>query len=268
MQFFIAMCIDLYRDKILVYSDCLTPSPTSPTPSPTSPTSLTSPTSPTSPTPILVSTSVVAPSHSSPTPSPTSPTSPTPSLVSTSVVAPSHSNFSLLNYTPSSSNPSPVITPSITGIVNDLETPSATPIINTTMSPSSSNSSNMTLPYNGTSLAYIEDSTAALTIVIIVSSLVLILCIFACMQRCKKNKKVTPMQIKHKKPCTKKSCKCCLCCRSCEKAPQVPNKPPDITIKARTYVNQPPLPEESIYSFEGTPSAPAMSLPSTPMNKQ
>lgn len=225
------MCIDLYVDKVLVYTDCL-PSPDAPL----------------APHPAPAS-HVVA--H---IPSPVTP-SPTPELAD--VPSPSSSDF---YYTPSSSKNSPVITPSTTDTDSVLETPSATATINTTMSPSSSNSSNMSLPSNDSNTAYIEDHTAALTIVIVVSSLVLLLCAFACRKRCKK--KVKPVHVKKKPQCTKP---CCKCSRCCEKNAPLPNKP-TISTHTHTYVNQ--LPEESVDSIQGTPSAPALSLPPTPRNSR
>lgn len=139
------------------------------------------------------------------TPSPTPVISPSIVPVFHGIDVPSSSQFYVPKYAPSSSAPIPNNTPSIIDVDNVLESPSAIPIINTTISPSSSNSNNMSFPFNGTHHHYIEDH-AVLNIVIVVSSLVLLLCIVACKDRCRR-KKVSPLHVEHKKchMCYKKS---------------------------------------------------------------
>lgn len=206
------MCIDLYVDKILVYTDCA-PSP------------VTIPSVPVFAIPNLSYTS----NSNSPSPMPTI-------------------NISS-SYTPNSNSPSPNTTPTVNGIDNHLETPSAMPIMNTTISPSSSNFSNMTEFHDPTS-----EFIQTVTIVGIVLSIVvpvLILCLLVC-RRCRGQTRVQPVQ------CQKKKKSCCECF----------NEKPTLKVM-RPYVNQPPLPVEDLGEiYEGTPSAPALSLPPTPVNTQ
>ena len=189
------MCIDIYVDKVLVYTDCVvsTPSPLSATPSPLSP---------------IISPSIIPIFHD--------------------IYVPSSSQ--IYTFAPSSINPSPSPIQSIIGMDNVLETPSAITIINTTISPSSSNPSNMSVPSNGTYPHYIEDHATVLNIVIVVASLVLLLCIFACKDRCKQ-KKVAPLHVEYKK-----RCKCY------KKNPTLTEKPSETPTHTRPYTNQPPLP--------------------------
>jgi hypothetical protein len=82
---------------------------------------------------------------------------------------------------------------------------------------------------------------------------ILLLCVLAC-RKCRRQRRVQPVKCKKKK----KSC----CCKD---EPQLPEKQNRSTTTG-TYLNQPPLPvEEPVY--QGTPSAPAMSLPPTPTDK-
>ena len=204
------MCIDLYVDKVLVYSNCMpSPSPVSslvpsPVPSPSS-----------APSPVSHVPSTVP----SPTPSPV-PNVPSP--------------YSMNNTPSSMANPE-------TNVMSDgysLTTPSIVAMTKTTMSPSSSNSSNMTDPFGDSVPVFIENHGLATVIIVIATVLpTLLICILVYKKRptkCKKPNKVQPEKMKKKK-----CCQCCHCC--CKDKPHLPGKPISSTT-TRTYLNQPPLP--------------------------
>ena len=206
------MCIDLYVDKVLVYSDCA-PSPN--VPSPYTPNSSTIP----SPEP---SPSIPSPAPS-PEPSPSIP-SPVPSLVPSP-------------YTESSS-PSTIPSPVMDAITDgySLTTPSMVATTKTMMTPSSSNSSNMTDPFGGNEIIYIYDWTTPAAVIAATLLPAIFLCILAYKKKpkkCKKPNKVQPESLK-KKPC----------CQCCKKEPLIPVKHTSTT--TGTYINQPPLPTAPI----------------------
>lgn len=263
------MCIDLYVDKKIVYTDCaqnqdIIPSPSTVIPSST-PNSNTVPPVPYAPSPSIVP----SPSIPSTVPSPsTVPYAPSPSTVSAIVPSPTpspvteHIPTGIVPSVVPSTVPSPYtasnvpsVTSPATNVVIDgysLVTPSANTRTNTTMSPSSSNSSNMSMPFaeNGSEFIHPEDNwTTILGIVAATVLPALFLCILAYKKKpkkCKKPNKVQPEMMK-------KKTRCC----GCKKKPKLPQMKP--------YEDQPPLPvtepvEENTYE----PSAPPISLPPTP----
>ena len=209
------MCIDLYVDKVLVYTDCV------PVPSPV-PSVLNVP---------------------SPVPSPTS-SVPSPSIVSSLIPSP------VSSIVPSpyviSNIPSSIPSPA-TNVISDgysLITPSIVATTKTMMTPSSSNSSNMTEPYGDNGSPFIQDNREwvnIVTVVLAVTLPALFICILVYKKKPKKCKKipnkVQPERMKKKK---KKCCHCCQCC-CCKDAPKLPTKQTRSTTTG-TYLNQPPLP--------------------------
>ena len=264
------MCIDLYVDKVLVYTDCV-PSPVpSPVPNVPSPVHSSTPR-------IVPSPSIVPSSTSSPVPRPTPSPVPSPSIVPSSTsspvpspsIVPSSTLSPVFSTVPSivSTVPSPVpssyiisnvpsVTSPATNVIIDgysLVTPSANTRTNTTTSPSSSNS-NMSVPFgeNGSEFIHTENWTTTLGIVAATVLPTLLICILAYKKKPKKCKKipnkVQPEMIKKKKT------RFCGCCKKKTKLPDM-----------KPYENQPPLPlsepvEESLHE----PSAPPISLPPTP----
>ena len=165
------MCTELYVDKLLVYSNCIS-----------------------SPAPGVPST--VPSTVPSPVPSPV------PSTVPSSVPSP---------YTESSSPsaiPSPVMDAIVDGY--SLTTPSIIATTKTIMTPSSSNSSNMTDPFGESVPDFIENHGLATVIIVITATVLptLLMCILVWKKRpkrCKKPNKVQPTNMKKNKPC----CLCC-----------------------------------------------------------
>lgn len=229
------MCIDLYVDKVLVYTDCV------PVPSPV-------PSVPSVPSP------VPSPTSSVPSPVPSPVLSIVPSPVSSIVPSP------YVTSNIPSSIPSPA-----TNVISDgysLITPSIVATTKTMMTPSSSNSSNMTEPYGDNGSPFIQDNQEWMNIVAVVLAVTLpalFICILVYKKKPKKCKKI-PNKVQPERMKKKKKKSCC-----CKDEPQIPEKQNRSTTTG-TYLNQPPLPvEEPVY--EGTPSAPAMSLPPTPTDK-
>lgn len=178
------MCIDLYVDKVLVYTDCVpVPSPVPSVPSPV-------------PSPSIVSSFI---------PSPVSGIAPSPYVTS---------NIP-------SSIPSPATNVISDGY--SLITPSIVATTKTMMTPSSSNSSNVTEPYGDNGSPFIHDYhelTTILTVVFAIALPILFICILVYKKKPKKCKKipnkVQPENIKKKKKT------CCHCC--CKDKPHLPDK--------------------------------------------
>ena len=208
------MCIDLYVDKVLVYTDCV-PSPEPSLAPGIIPIILPSPS--TVPDPSVPSPSLSVPSPESPSPEPSVP-SPVPSPYA-------------MNNTPSSI-PSPETNVIIDGY--SLMTPSSIPITNTMNSPSSSNSSNMSIANNGSKFIHTEQGWISIVIVIAATVLpALFICILVYKKKprkCKNSNKVQPEHLKKKQ-----------CCKCCKKEPRLPVKQ-DRSTTTGTYLNQPPLP--------------------------
>ena len=201
------MCIDLYVDKVLVYTDCV-PVPSVPSPEPNVP----------NPEP-----SVPSPELSVPSPEPSVP-SPVPSVPSPYAI----------------NTPSSIARPETNVIIDgySLITPSSMPIMNTIMSPSSSNSSNMSMPFARNGSEFIQEQ-GWMSIAIVVTATVLpalLICILVYKKKprkCKNSNKVQPENLKKKQ-----------CCKCCKKEPQLPVKQ-DRSTTTGTYLNQPPLPLSS-----------------------
>ena len=177
------MCIDLYVDKVLVYSDCA-PSPSVPSP--------------------------YTPSSTIPSPEPSVPSPYTPSSTIPSVPSPVPSPYTL------SSSPSTIPSPVMDAITDgySLTTPSMVATTKTMMTPSSSNSSNMTDPFSGNEFIYIYDWSTPAAVIAATLLPAIFLCILAYKKKpkkCKKPNKVQPESLK-KKPC----------CQCCKKQPLIP----------------------------------------------
>jgi hypothetical protein len=156
------MCTDLYVDKLLVYSNCMS------SPSPVPPVSVPSPVPSVSAVP-----SPVPPVSAVPSPVPAVPVpSPVPSPYRTAIAA----------NTPNTSNPAEGYS---------LMTPSTIAITKTTMSPSSTNSS---MSVVGSVSDFIGQDHVIIVIVAIVLPIIL-MCVLVCKKNprnCRTNRKVQP----------------------------------------------------------------------------